>query len=120
MITQATNMNEEQIKQLAREEAQNATQEQTRRIIREELAHLIKSDRFTFQRLIQILDGQNIQVATGTGTKIGTAAGQKLSVYGVTPVIQASAISSPTADVNSLKTAVDAIRTALTNFGITA
>lgn len=91
-----------------------------RQIIKEELGNLIKSDRFTFEKLIQILDGRNIQVGQTTGTKIGLDATSKLSVYGETPVIQASAISSPTAEVNSLKTTVDLIRTALTNFGITA
>ena len=49
---------------------------------------LSKSDRYTFEKAIQMLDGRNIQFATGTGTKIGTAAGQKLSFWGVTPVIQ--------------------------------
>jgi len=91
-----------------------------RQIVKEELSILVKGDRFTFEKLIQILDGRNIQLGTGTGTKIGTAAGQKLSVYGVAPVIQAGAITSPDTTGAQLKTAVDAIRTALINFGITA
>ena len=64
------------------------TEEKVRQIIREELAGLIKSDRYTFEKLIQILDGRNIQVGTGTGTKIGTATGQKLGFFNATPVIQ--------------------------------
>ena len=52
------------------------------------LALLVKSDRYVFQRDIQLLDGRNIQLATGTGTKIGTAADQKLGLWGATPVIQ--------------------------------
>jgi len=96
------------------------SEEQIKQIIREELSQLMKSDRYIFHKLIQMLDGKNIQVGLTTGTKIGTAITQKLSVYGVTPVVQAGAISSPSADVASLKTAVDAIRTALINFGITA
>jgi hypothetical protein len=43
----------------------------------------------------------------------------KVGFYGTTPVIQAAAIASPTADVTSLKTAVDAIRAALTGIGVT-
>jgi hypothetical protein len=39
---------------------------------------------------------------------------------GVTPVAKAAAITSPAATAESLKTAVDAIRVALTNVGITA
>lgn len=101
---------EQEIRQLKRDIEQLKTM----------LAMLVYSDRYLFSKDIQLQDGRNIQVATGTGSRIGTAIGQKISVYGVTPVIQAGAISSPIADVTSLKTAVDAIRTALTNFGITA
>lgn len=43
-----------------------------------------------------------------------------VAVNGATPVAKASAITSPEATTASLKTAVDLIRTALTNFGITA
>jgi hypothetical protein len=44
----------------------------------------------------------------------------KLGFYGVAPVARAGAISSPAAEVAPLKTAVDAIRVALTNVGITS
>jgi len=47
-----------------------------------------KTDRYTFEKMIQILDGRNIQLALGTGTKLGTAATQKLGFWGVTPVVQ--------------------------------
>lgn len=91
-------------------------------------------DKFVFQRDLQLLDGRNIQLAKGTGTKIGTEATQKLGLYGVTPVVQASAISTPVigtvsgsgddATINSalssLKSKIDDIRTALSNLGITA
>src|SRR3990167_910295 len=95
-----------------------------RQIVKEELSILVKSDRFVFERLIQILDGRNIQLGTGTGTKIGTAVGQKISVYGKTPVMQAGAITAAAtqsdsyvqADVQSIASAVNSIRTALTNF----
>jgi hypothetical protein len=44
----------------------------------------------------------------------------KLALYsGVTPVKRAAAIASPAAEAAALKTAVDKIRTALTNIGIT-
>lgn len=46
--------------------------------------------------------------------------GKTLGFYGVTPVTRAAAIASPSADSASLKTAVDAIRTALTNLGLTS
>lgn len=54
-------------------------------------------------------------------------AGGTVGLYGVTPVTRAAAITSPTApsagyvqaEAASMKTAVDAIRVALTNVGIT-
>lgn len=87
------------------------------------LSQLVKSDKYYFGKHITLADGLNISISTGTGTKMGTATGQKISVYGVTPVIQAGAISSPsggaTVDAQA-RIAIDSIRTALTNFGITA
>src|SRR3990167_8084793 len=61
-----------------------------REIIREELGKLEKSDRYTFSKLIQILDGRNIQLGQTTGTKIGTSATDKLGFYNKTPIIQRS------------------------------
>jgi hypothetical protein len=80
-------------------------------------------DKQVFSKPIQIMDGRNIQIGLTTGTKIGTSTSQKISVYGETPVVQAGAISAPsgggTVDAES-RTAINSIRTALTNFGITA
>lgn len=99
-----------------------------RQIVREELQGLLATDRYTFQKHIQLFDGRHIQVGKATGTKIGTATTQKLSVYGVTPVVQASAISAPSGggtgvtdaiDI-SARSAINSIRTAIKNFGITA
>ena len=65
---------------------------QIRNMVRQEIerkfASLLKSDRFVFEKLLQIMDGRNIQLGITTGTKIGTSASQKLSVFGVTPVVQ--------------------------------
>lgn len=55
------------------------------------LAQLIKSDRYIFQRTLQLLDGRNIQLASGTGSMIGTANSQKLGFFGGTPRVQATA-----------------------------
>ena len=52
------------------------------------LAGLVFSDRYVFQRDIQLLDGRSIQTATGTGTKIGTSSTQKLGFWGATPVVK--------------------------------
>ena len=64
-------------------------------------------------------DGGNIVVDTTTGTKIGTATTQMLATYGKTPVVQASAIVAVTGTV-SLTTTINALLTAVRNFGIIA
>jgi len=108
------------------------TENQIRQIIREELSHLIKSDRFTFEKLIQILDGRNIQVGLATGTKIGTAIDQKLGFWNKVPVVQPTSASqaavSGTADstysanevtlINDIVTLLNQIRSDLVNIGI--
>ncbi len=100
------------------------TPEEVRKIIREELWFIMKgNDKLNFSLPIQIADGRNMSVGKTTGTQIGTESTQKLSVYGVTPVIQQSSISSPTggATIDSqARSAIDSIRTVLTTFGITA
>lgn len=57
------------------------------------------------------LAATNIVTDTTTGTQIGTAATQKLSVYGVTPIVQ------PVLATGAGHT-VDDVITALQNFGI--
>lgn len=81
----------------------------------------IRSDRYIFQKHLQMFDANNISVGGNKGTKIGTATTQKLAFYGVTPVVQAGAISAPsggaTVDAEA-RTAINSIRTALKNFGV--
>jgi len=56
------------------------------------------------------------------GTTMGQSASDKCSTYGVTPVVQAAAITAltTTPTATDVGTAVNAIITALKNFGITA
>lgn len=98
-------------------------EEQVRQLIREEISNFAKNDKFVFSTLIQILDGRNIQLGKGTGTNIGTETAQKLGLYGVTPVAQQGAISAPSGGATQdaeARAAINLIRTALTNIGITA
>jgi hypothetical protein len=99
------------------------TLEQRIKLLEDRFAILEKSDRYTFQKTIEMLDGRKIQVGRSTGTTIATSATQKLSVFGVTPVIQAGSISTPsggaTIDSQS-RAAISSIITAIKNFGITA
>ena len=69
-------------------------EQQVRQIIKEELSGLFGSDRYTFQRKLQIFDGRNIQLGLGTGTKIGTSALQKLGFWNATPVVQSQGIGA--------------------------
>lgn len=74
------------------------TPEQEQRLARVEqmLFQLTKSDRYTIERLLQMLDGRNIQVGVSTGTKIATtggATGQKLGFFGATPVVQQTGVA---------------------------
>mgnify|MGYP001579395998 CR=1 FL=1 len=99
------------------------TEQQIREIIRQEMGSFFRSDRFTFEKSIQISDGRNIQLGVGVGTKIGTATTQKISVYGVTAITQQPAITAPSGGVTTdaeARTAINTIRTTLSNFGIIA
>ena len=85
---------------------------QVRQIIRDELRDFIVTDKYIFQRLVQFLDGRNIQLGKTTGTKLGTSSSEKLGLWGTTPVDQPETVSDPsgggTVDAES-RTAIVAI-----------
>lgn len=64
------------------------TEEDIIRIIDARLAHHIKQSKYVFDRPIQILDGNDITLASEHGTRIGTSATQKLGFFGATPIVQ--------------------------------
>lgn len=95
------------------------------------IAGMMKSNQYTlwkdvvFNKNIEIKDGVNIALKATTGSKLGTASTQKLGFFNATPVAQQAAISAPTgggtAGVDTpARTAINSIRTALTNLGLTA
>ena len=53
------------------------------------------------------------------GAQIGQSATEKIGMYGAVPVVQAAAIAAPT-DLATSIVAINAIRVALTNLGLTA
>lgn len=89
---------------------------------------LVISDRYNFNKKLKLFGGVNLELSINEGTKIGTASTQKIGFYGKTPVVQASAINAPStpggtysqSEAQSAVTAINSIRTALTNLGITA
>lgn len=76
-----------------------------------------------FKKNFIFSDGTNIPTGSTTGTKIATSSTQKLGFYGATPIVRPSAIGAPsggaTQDAES-RNAINSIRTALTNLGLTA
>lgn len=84
-------------------------------------------DRFYFYKIIQLQDSINIQLGVSVGTQLGTSPLQKLALWGATPIVQPGAITAANSqgatynqsDVQSIATAVNSIRTALKNAGIT-
>ena len=98
------------------------TEEKVRQILRDELRNMIKSDRFTFEKLIQILDGRNIQLGRSVGTQIGTAIDQLLGFYGATPVNKPETIADPSGQADDLdteaRTAINALIDRLQELGL--
>lgn len=120
-------MDEEQIKKIIRNEIELSKSE-FHSIIKDELKNLILSDKYLFSKLIQILDGRNIQTGRTTGTKIGTATDQKIGFYGTTPITQGATVSDANAqggtysqtDVQSIANAVNTLIDRLQAIGIIA
>lgn len=80
-------------------------EQQVREIIRQELSNLIKSDRYVFDKLLQLQEGRNIQLGKTTGTKIGTEITQKLGFYNTTPIAQRSgSVQAAVATTSSTQT----------------
>lgn len=91
--------------------------------LEDKMNFFVMPDRYLFKRDIELFNGQNIRVGKSIGSSFGKSSTDKASVYGVTPVIQASAISSPSGGTtidSQARTAIDSIRNAIKNFGITA
>ena len=98
-------------------------EEQIRIIIRDELSDLMKSDRYTITRTLQILNGRNIIVGTSDGTKFSTETSQKIAFHGTTPSIQQAKISDPSGGVTQdtqARTAINSIIDVLENKGFTS
>ena len=98
--------------------------QEIKQIIANELSQIIKIDRFVISKNVQVLNARNFQFGRTNGTKLGTeggATGQKIGLWGTTPITQPSAIADPTGGVTTdaeARTAIDAILDALQAIGI--
>lgn len=99
------------------------TEEQIRKLIREELSNLIFTDRYVFDRALQLMDGRNIQLGKGAGTQIGTETTQKLGFYGQTPTAKGGVVNAPSGGLTvdtEARTAINAIISRLQTVGLIA
>lgn len=92
--------------------------------MKEKLDKLMKSDRYVFERDIEMSNGRNFQFGTDYGNIIATEPTQKLSFYGQTPpVVQPSAPALPTggATIDSqARTWITACYNRMSNHGLWA
>lgn len=68
-------------------------------------------------------EGVNVALGTGTGSKVGTGTNQKLGFFNATPVVQQSAVTSPTGGVvvdTESRASIDQIKAILAALGLTA
>lgn len=75
-----------------------------------------------FNSKFYLKDGSTISLGATTGGLIGLT-GEKIGFLGKTPVARQSAIISPSGGAtqdSQARTAIDSIRTVLTNFGLTS
>lgn len=82
---------------------------------------LTKSDRYVFEKNLQLQDGRNIQLGQATGTKIGTATTQKLAFYGTTPVVQFNTAFNSSASSSYGSTEqniINALRSLVIHYGL--
>ena len=96
------------------------TPEQRLQILESIVRDLVKSDRYTVQKTIQIQDGRNIQTGRLVGSSFGSAADQKLSLYGATPVIQPALTGLSTGFTQNAGFTWNPLSTAVGNIGSTA
>ena len=74
----------------------------------------IRTDRYVFEKDLQLSDGKNIQTGKGTGTKIAIASDQKLGFFGAPPIVQGANITpAPTPGANYVQAEMIAISTRL-------
>ena len=82
-------------------------------MLRNIVMRLVRSDRYSFEKDIQIADGRNVQTGRGVGTIFGSAADQKIGFFGKAPVVQQGSIAAPSGGATIDTQARSAISSAL-------
>ena len=103
---------EEQILQLKNE---NRILKERVELIENFVADFVYSDRYIFQRNIQIQDGRYFQFALGEGTKFGTSVNQKIGFWAQTPVIQPTNAAQAAVSLDTDVTGADTVDKAAIN-----
>jgi len=88
--------------------------------MKQRLDKLEKSDRYVFEKDIEMATGRNVQLATDTGTKIATATNQKLGFYGTPPVDQPATVTNAGGCEGTADTKVNELRDRLQELGLIA
>lgn len=90
--------------------------------LRQELDKLKKSDRYVFEKDIEMANGRNIILSTGatsgSGTIIGTTTTQKLGFYGTTPTTQPASVVVASGCTGNADTAVNQLRARIEALGL--
>lgn len=83
---------ERRLESMARQAFSDQQRQEIRKVIEEVLSDFLASDRYTFQRHIQVFNGRNVIVGTGKGTIYATETTQKQAWWNATPIAQPSSV----------------------------
>lgn len=82
-----------------------------------------RTDRYRFEKVIEIPSGINIAILGPDGMKIGTSTTQKIGFFNKTPVAQQATIADPSGGITQdaeARTAINSILDVLDALGFTA
>ncbi len=71
------------------------------KILEDRINRLEKSDRYSFEKKLQLLEGRNIILGNKIGTIIGTDPLQKIGFFGVSPVVQPTGVAVSDAAIHA-------------------
>lgn len=96
-------------------------EEQVRQIMREELARYQQFQNPTFKKHIVLQNGVDFIGSGDKGNRLGTSASEKWSFFGATPIVRPSAITPPSGggtQDSQARTAINSLITTLQTLGL--